>query len=675
MKGTMKGCSVTISVEITAPRMSLDLYADAIAKAHVSALPRSDVLRSKQEILEERKEVWMGKLVEQLRAGNLTATDLMTDEAKAAEDADPLRDVVFFEEINDCEPMLSEGISIVVVEDERGEENFAIGFIETTLNGRSIDWRYWVEQTPQLTAMQASRLLVGLDPKKFQNLDAPPPTPHNVKEVCEKARAIEDLAMAQGRVRDVGSGWLRWASENRLKVHVGFVVAVRENVRAKELEVKLKQLPESEAAPWLNGYRRSDGKRQVTFDFAGVKETGVYSIESYLDTVMERLGRWQEGAYAVIEAAQVIANQRKDINAESLTTQMENAIRAGKLAYRLNNIPMLTTEIPPGRLWNRFVQERDVNDWLAESRAGVALRFPYALFLGVPRSTVGLVYRLPLFQRIEPRSSWRGGPIAYTDLLDLEDAARFASAHAGTEVTAKDFLRAGAREQIRVRAICQRATVMHPTRTEDQALTLERGSYAELPPDTCRAISLQGSGAWRTYESAEPAEAFGGQLCWYARWCLAADEPDLVSSITECLVTGKDAHAVADLFLQLADSEPEGEQSAVGSASDLQKSKADEALVTKYQLIKAFNSSTGMDETWFAHLKDVPGLKAARKEVGQGGRNRIVEPRFSPFEVMQWLISPKRKKGRKLSDEKAWELLEKYFPDAYARFGIADPRD
>jgi hypothetical protein len=66
----------------------------------------------------------------------------------------------------------------------------------------------------------------------------------------------------------------------------------------------------------------------------------------------------------------------------------------------------------------------------------------------------------------------------------------------------------------------------------------------------------------------------------------------------------------------------------------------------------------------------------ARKSAGQGGRGHIMEPFFCPFEVMQWLISGNRKKNaRPLSEEKGWELLERYFPNVYAAYGSADPRE
>ena len=97
-------------------------------------------------------------------------------------------------------------------------------------------------------------------------------------------------------------------------------------------------------------------------------------------------------------------------------------------------------------------------------------------------------------------------------------------------------------------------------------------------------------------------------------------------------------------------------------------------LATREQLIEAFGRFTGLDASWFTNLKDTPALLAARKVTGQGGRGHIAEPLFCPFTVMQWLADSKRRKGRKLSAEKAWELLEKYFPKVYDTRSVADPR-
>jgi hypothetical protein len=98
-----------------------------------------------------------------------------------------------------------------------------------------------------------------------------------------------------------------------------------------------------------------------------------------------------------------------------------------------------------------------------------------------------------------------------------------------------------------------------------------------------------------------------------------------------------------------------------------------EMLATRHRLIEAFGKFTGMDDSWFTNLKDTPKLKDARKVAGSGGKDST-EPLFCPYEVMRWLADPKQKKGRKLSTEKGWQLLEGHFPKVYNQYSIGDTR-
>lgn len=91
------------------------------------------------------------------------------------------------------------------------------------------------------------------------------------------------------------------------------------------------------------------------------------------------------------------------------------------------------------------------------------------------------------------------------------------------------------------------------------------------------------------------------------------------------------------------------------------------------QLIEAFGKFTDMDASWFDNLKDTPRLLAARKVTGTGGRH-YTPPLFCPFEVMLWLIDERRKKGKKVSPEKAWQLLQSNFEKVYNTRSAGDPR-
>ena len=82
------------------------------------------------------------------------------------------------------------------------------------------------------------------------------------------------------------------------------------------------------------------------------------------------------------------------------------------------------------------------------------------------------------------------------------------------------------------------------------------------------------------------------------------------------------------------------------------------------QLIDAFGQWTGLRKGWFHNLTDRPALQKARKVKGVGGKN-WTEPMFCPYEVMDWLCNGPRRSGRKLREEKGWEILERVFPKVY----------
>ena len=93
-------------------------------------------------------------------------------------------------------------------------------------------------------------------------------------------------------------------------------------------------------------------------------------------------------------------------------------------------------------------------------------------------------------------------------------------------------------------------------------------------------------------------------------------------------------------------------------------------LATPDELIKAFGPCTGMDQSWF----DKPEGKflMAKKVNGKSGR-RPHPPLFCPYEVMQWLISPRRKKGQKISVLTGWRQLKKHFSNVYDRYESLGP--
>ncbi len=107
----------------------------------------------------------------------------------------------------------------------KDEGEFDAAFAESVYNGVSINWRYWVHQMPTLTTAQAARLMSGLDPDIFENLDSRP-NKNDPSRLCEKARMIQRLVETQGKHSESPAEWLAWADSHGFKVHDGFRIEV-----------------------------------------------------------------------------------------------------------------------------------------------------------------------------------------------------------------------------------------------------------------------------------------------------------------------------------------------------------------------------------------------------------------------------------------------------------------
>ena len=96
-------------------------------------------------------------------------------------------------------------------------------------------------------------------------------------------------------------------------------------------------------------------------------------------------------------------------------------------------------------------------------------------------------------------------------------------------------------------------------------------------------------------------------------------------------------------------------------------------LALPQQLIAAFGPATGMDDAWFQKVEGP--LLRARIMKGQIGRSRSIPPYFCPYLVMDWLIDPKRKKGKSLSAQRGWKILKANFPRVHDTFQMQDPNE
>lgn len=161
-------------------------------------------------------------------------------------------------------------------------------------------------------------------------------------------------------------------------------------------------------------------------------------------------------------------------------------------------------------------------------------------------------YHYPMFARLEPRTEWRGGRMADTDVLTLEDAARFASKHSGEEVTPGDVLRAAARREISLHAIVHRAAKVHAhdggvycNKGEATENLVPAGSIPTLPLSACQSLAATGRASWRTFDG---VKSIDGEIVYFTKALLDEGEPNFETVPADCRVTGHAAHALADAY-------------------------------------------------------------------------------------------------------------------------------
>lgn len=112
-------------------------------------------------------------------------------------------------------------------QESRDAARMQAAYDEAGLNGRAIAWHYWVHLMPVLNAMQAACLMSALEPDVFANLNERPGKTDPAKNI-EKAKKIQRLAEAQGKLTASPVEWVEWAQSQPVKVHPGFLLAVEE---------------------------------------------------------------------------------------------------------------------------------------------------------------------------------------------------------------------------------------------------------------------------------------------------------------------------------------------------------------------------------------------------------------------------------------------------------------
>ena len=165
-----------------------------------------------------------------------------------------------------------------------------------------------------------------------------------------------------------------------------------------------------------------------------------------------------------------------------------------------------------------------------------------------------IAYWPPMFTRLEPRTPFQGGRITDTDVLNLTEAARFASVHAGAEMTPSDFLRAAGRGEITLRAIVHQTAKLQKigggvycNAGQPNENTVPNHSILNLPVSACQQLAATGRASWRKFDGFEQID---GVLMRYAIAELMPDESDFETTTDDCRVTGNAVNALADAFFE-----------------------------------------------------------------------------------------------------------------------------
>jgi len=118
------------------------------------------------------------------------------------------------------------------------DRQYQAAVAESKLNGRAINWRYWVHQLPTQTGAEAALLMSGLDPDLFKSLESRS-NRNDQSLCCKKAAMIQRLAEREGKGTKTPSEWLSWARAHQIVVHDGYVLEVESaSERASGAETK-----------------------------------------------------------------------------------------------------------------------------------------------------------------------------------------------------------------------------------------------------------------------------------------------------------------------------------------------------------------------------------------------------------------------------------------------------
>ncbi|PZP34391.1 MAG: hypothetical protein DI603_05390 [Roseateles depolymerans] len=230
-------------------------------------------------------------------------------------------------------------------------------------------------------------------------------------------------------------------------------------------------------------------------------------------------------------------------------------------------------------------------------------------------------WQLLRYERFEPTTEWVGGYLRETDPVTLARAAKLASQHAGVPIEPDDFLHAAANGEIALRAVVHRSArvqregggVLCNAGTSNENI-VPANAIPTLPLSACKALAATGRASWRTFDS---FALHDGELQRFTSGRLADGEPDFVTVVDDCRVTGNHVHALADALkppTALSAAQP-----SLASAERITESSAPESDETRrLRLLREL----GGDIRWLRGKWDIKGIQALERRERAERRSR-----------------------------------------------------
>lgn len=183
---------------------------------------------------------------------------------------------------------------IAANDSEDTEENidFVGTFAEVVSNGRPINWRYWMSMKT-LTAEQAARLMVGLDPDIFKRLDQNGPTRNETSSQRERARNIERLALNLGMTDATQSKWASWGKEQGFNIHTLFLLELQAKNTRPEALGRVNIAPEQPTSVCISNIAEFAQTKPVA---TGDQQFGANTTDEKASNFSPRIG-WQIDLY------------------------------------------------------------------------------------------------------------------------------------------------------------------------------------------------------------------------------------------------------------------------------------------------------------------------------------------------------------------------------------------